>query len=114
MKGQMNVRVSDATRAKLDWLAERYGTQAEAISVAVDRLYVSERGAVSYQYWHHKSGEVYAVRIEGGRLTGVCGPLHYSEVRAANLPDMHYDDAPEDVEWALERDSEFVLVEPTE
>lgn len=40
MKKQLiSIRVSDATRAKLDALAAAYGTQAEAIAVAIDRLY---------------------------------------------------------------------------
>lgn len=40
MKKQLiSIRVSDATRAKLDALAAVYGTQAEVIAVAVDRLY---------------------------------------------------------------------------
>lgn len=38
MKRQVNIRVSDATRAKLDALTARYGTQAEAIAVAIDRM----------------------------------------------------------------------------
>lgn len=42
-KKQVNIRMSDATRAKLDELVERYGTQAEAVAVAIDRLYQQER-----------------------------------------------------------------------
>lgn len=48
MKRQVNVRVSDATRAKLDWLAAtQYGTQAEAVAVAIDRMYRKERSTMS-------------------------------------------------------------------
>ena len=43
MKRQTNVRMSDATRKKLDQLTARYGTQAEAVAVALDRLYRAER-----------------------------------------------------------------------
>lgn len=43
MKQQVNIRMSDASRAKLDWLTERYGTQAEVVAVAVDRLYMQEQ-----------------------------------------------------------------------
>ncbi len=39
MKQQVNVRTSEATRTKLDSLTAIYGTQAEAIAVAVDRLW---------------------------------------------------------------------------
>jgi len=39
MKQQVNVRASEATRSKLDSLTAIYGTQAEAIAVAVDRLW---------------------------------------------------------------------------
>jgi len=42
MKQQVNVRLSEATRAKLDWLTERYGTQAEVVAVAVDRLFTQQ------------------------------------------------------------------------
>lgn len=43
MKRQVNIRASAATRQKLDALTERrYGTQAEAIAVAIDRLYQAE------------------------------------------------------------------------
>ena len=42
-KQQVNVRVSDLTRDKLDFLSEYYGTQAEAVAVAVDRLYRETR-----------------------------------------------------------------------
>ena len=38
MKQQVNVRVSEATRIKLDSLTAIYGTQSEAIAVAIDRL----------------------------------------------------------------------------
>lgn len=48
MKRQVNIRVSEATRAKLDWLAAtQYGTQAEAVAVAIDRLYNAERSTMS-------------------------------------------------------------------
>jgi DNA-binding NarL/FixJ family response regulator len=42
-KHQVNVRVSDLTRDKLDFLSECYGTQAEAVALAVDRLYRESR-----------------------------------------------------------------------
>ena len=44
-KRLISVRVSDATKEKLEWLADRlrYGTQTEAFAVAVDRLYREEK-----------------------------------------------------------------------
>jgi hypothetical protein len=38
-----HVRFSDGTKAKLNWLAERYGTQTEAVAVAVELLYERDR-----------------------------------------------------------------------
>jgi len=38
-KTQTNARISAATRSKLDDLTEVYGTQAEALAVAIDRLW---------------------------------------------------------------------------
>jgi hypothetical protein len=47
MKQQLNVRVSESTRQKLDALTKRYGTQAEALSVAIDRLFLQEENTMS-------------------------------------------------------------------
>ena len=33
------IRVSQATKAKLDYLAQLHGTQTEAVAVAIDRLH---------------------------------------------------------------------------
>lgn len=41
MKSQVNARISTATREKLDKLTELYGTQAEVLAVAIDRLYTA-------------------------------------------------------------------------
>ena len=41
MKTQVNARISTATREKLDALTTIYGTQAEALAVAIDRLYAA-------------------------------------------------------------------------
>lgn len=48
-KQQVNVRVSQASRDKLDWLTGIYGTQAEVMAVAIHDLYIREqqRGMVS-------------------------------------------------------------------
>ena len=41
-KTQLNIRVGESTREKINWLRTRYGSQAQAVAVAVDRLYTSE------------------------------------------------------------------------
>jgi len=38
-KTQLNARISTATRTKLDSLTAIYGTQAEVLAVAIDRLW---------------------------------------------------------------------------
>jgi hypothetical protein len=61
----------------------------------------------TYQFWQHmKSREIYAVRLEQGALTGICGPLHPNEVRPENLPAFDYNDQRDDVAWAQEHDQE--------
>lgn len=42
-KKQCNIRMSKATRAKLDALTAIYGTQAEAVAVALHNLWLQER-----------------------------------------------------------------------
>lgn len=42
MKKQTTIRMSAATRAKLDELTAHHGTQTEVIAVAIDRLYREE------------------------------------------------------------------------
>lgn len=57
----------------------------------------------TFQFWQHiASSEIYAIRLEHGGLTGICGPLHRNEVRSENLPDFDYDDQRDDVAWAQE------------
>lgn len=46
MKRQVNFRASPSTAAKLLGLTARYGTQAEVVAVAIDRLYASEPGLI--------------------------------------------------------------------
>ena len=41
---RISVRASVATKEKLKRLAERYGSQSEALAVSVDRLFVFEFG----------------------------------------------------------------------
>ena len=49
MKSQLNARISEATRAKLDELTAIYGTQAEAVAVAIDRLWLAHNKKESKQ-----------------------------------------------------------------
>jgi predicted DNA-binding protein len=49
VKQQVNLRVSDATREKLDFLSNRYGTQTEAIAVAIENLYLQEKERMSHK-----------------------------------------------------------------
>jgi len=67
-----------------------------------------------YQYWQHRrSGEVWAVRLEGGRVTGACGPLPRREATPANLAYMHYDDDPDTTAWVRRQSDDFgPLYEP--
>ena len=53
---------------------------------------------MTYRYWQHDtSGELYAVGMGcNGIITGVCGPLHYSE-RTHPLDSFEYDS--EDIDW---------------
>lgn len=48
------------------------------------------------QYWQHKiTGEIFAVQAENKEVISACGPLHYSEVTAANLAPWNFNDDPE-------------------
>lgn len=42
MKGQLNIRAGEATIEKIEVLKRRYGSQAQVVAVAVDRLYLEE------------------------------------------------------------------------
>ena len=45
-KTRISLWLSASGRDKLDALSERYGTQATAIEVALDRLWLEERGTL--------------------------------------------------------------------
>ena len=40
---QTSIRLSGATKEKLEWLAGRYNSQTEAIAVAIDKLFQYEK-----------------------------------------------------------------------
>jgi len=43
MKRQKNIRLSERTWEKIEWLSTRYGTQTTAIEIAIDQLYEKEK-----------------------------------------------------------------------
>jgi len=63
------------------------------------------------EYWAiAPSGETYAVEIMDGKVTGVCGALHYTEVTRANLEDGNFEYTDEDVAWI--QDQEHHIIDP--
>lgn len=68
----------------------------------------------TFQFWQFvASGDIFAVRLEHGELTGICGPLHRDEVRGENLSAFDYDDQRDDVAWAQEHAPDgWRVVEP--
>lgn len=75
MKQQLNVRVSKATREKVDFLTNNlYGTQAETIAVAVDRLYQARKAIeLSLPIWQHllrgeKMKRLWVVDFQSGNV----------------------------------------------
>jgi hypothetical protein len=55
---------------------------------------------------HRRSGELWAVRVEGQVLTGVSGPLS-ARVAPSQLPDLPYDDDHDTAEWGIRYLDEF-------
>lgn len=45
-KRSVHIRMSEGTKTKLDRLATRYSTQTEAIAIAIERLYQTERTTI--------------------------------------------------------------------
>ena len=64
MKQQINARLSDSAREKLESLAARYGTQTTALEVAIDRLYQMEQGQQRWTIFEHKSVNYGLVRVD--------------------------------------------------
>ncbi len=64
------------------------------------------------KYWHHKgSGDVFAIRIFGGQIQEVAGPLHYKDVTKVNLVAYNFGGEPEDVAWIKQYEQDFGLCE---
>jgi len=74
-KEQVNVRVSEYIRWKLDALTARHGTQTEAVAIAIERLFAAEfpDGAGLY--------EMARDRVQRDRLL-----TEYSDVLFADWP----------------------------
>ena len=81
MKKQTTVRMSEATRARAEALAQQYGTITEVIAVAIDRLYVAanddlrpslsrqELATITYSEWE-KRGTLHWLIIRTNRTGG--------------------------------------------
>ncbi len=62
----------------------------------------------AFEYWrHNRSGEIYAVRLDAGELTGIVGPVHWREVKDHALGDFEFDRQAEDIPWAIEHLDDF-------
>ena len=70
------------------------------------------RFATIHQVWQHATtNEIWAVRLEHDMLTGVFGPI--ACVPSADiLPDLPYEEHPDDMEWVIRSVENFRLVEP--
>ena len=65
----------------------------------------TEATALTVEYWDvQPSGETYAVEILDGKVVGVCGALHYTEVTQKNAEELNFDFTDEDVAWMQEQD----------
>ena len=70
------------------------------------------RFATVHQVWQHsKTNEIWAVRLEQDTLTGVFGPIACVP-SAEILPDLPYEEHPDDMEWVIRSVENFKLVEP--
>jgi hypothetical protein len=66
--------------------------------------------ALEYQYWRHEpSGARYAVRLNGGYITGCVGPLTDEEFRSRYVVEYPFDAA--DAEWAAAERARFTRLD---
>jgi hypothetical protein len=67
----------------------------------------------AYELWTHRwTAAFYAIRLEDGRVTGVCGPLPFSTLAArGDLAGLQYDDQPEAIECAMRHPEQFAPAE---
>jgi len=66
-----------------------------------------------YEFWRHKSGELFAIKLVGGRVVSAVGPLHHEEARNTQLDEFEYldHDAADNGAWVEEHRDEFQLAE---
>lgn len=66
----------------------------------------------TYQFWAHKtSGETYAIRLEGDKVTGCVGPLYREPIDWFDLEDYHYDEWLVNADWVDANQDKFRLLE---
>ena len=67
----------------------------------------------TYELWMHRwTGAFYAVRLDNGEVTGVCGPLPFATLAArGDLAGYRYDSDPDVIRCPLQHPEQFVLAE---
>ena len=65
----------------------------------------------TYELWFHELLGAYGVRLEAGKVTGVCGPLPFAAVAFSDPRKLRYDGRPEAIRRAQESPEQFCLLE---
>jgi len=65
----------------------------------------------TYELWFHELLGAYGVRLEGGQVTGVCGPIPLGKVNLYDPAELCYNDRPEAIRRAQESPEQFCLLE---
>lgn len=60
-----------------------------------------------FEFWKHRSGDTYAVKVVSGDVVGTIGPLHHTEIKPMLLPGYRYTKT--DVAWIKKHRHEFEL-----
>lgn len=90
MKQLISIRVSDATKAKLDTLIAQHGTQTEVIALAIDRMYREEKGKMKIKVEFSEDSLMGPADVEEMRLDVKASIVSYKE----NLVNHLYDKYP--------------------
>lgn len=102
-KLQISLRISEATKSKLDWLAEqRYGTQTEAVAIALDRLYQQEAKAILKGFYISGGNGSYVELSDGRYADTVTGET--SEPEADHLALQRLMDCAEVGDWVTKEE----------
>ena len=107
MKSQVNVRLSESSSEKLEFLTTRYGTQTTALEVAIDGLFEKEKAMAGKVYRTPRAVLNAAQKKLGGRINTYDGSLvltitgkglsgqvvddHLSAEQAARKAHLNYD-----------------------